>query len=104
MWWTFDSKQSLIILCLGKYLSESIETLKVKTTRHYAEDIFKKLVVIVMMLVPGPFNGYHEIGITQQSLVRINWNFGSKRQNRFSHTSLKILVLWLIFSVPDPLL
>ena len=29
--------------------------------RHYAKDIFKKLVVIAMMLVPGPFNGYHEM-------------------------------------------
>ena len=29
--------------------------------RHYAKDIFKKFVVIAMMLVPGPFNGYHEM-------------------------------------------
>ena len=36
---TSVSKQSLIILCLGKYLSESFETLKAKTTRHYAKDI-----------------------------------------------------------------
>ena len=34
MWWTSDSKQSLIILRLGKYLSESFETLKVKTTNY----------------------------------------------------------------------
>ena len=39
MRWTSDSKQSLIILCLGKYLSESFETLKVKTKRHYAKDV-----------------------------------------------------------------
>ena len=43
-------------------------------------------------------------GITWQSLIRINWNFGTKKQNRFSHSSLKILVLRLIFSVPDHLL
>ena len=42
--------------------------------------------------------------ITQQSFVRINWNFGTKGQNRVSHSSLKILVLKLIVSVPDPLL
>ena len=39
MCWASDSKQSLIILWLGKYLSESFETLKVKTARHYAKDI-----------------------------------------------------------------
>ena len=41
MWWTSDSNQSLIILCLGKYLSESFETFKAKTKRHYAKDIWK---------------------------------------------------------------
>ena len=30
MWWTSDSKQSLIILCLSKTLSESFETLQAK--------------------------------------------------------------------------
>ena len=28
------------MLCLGKYLSESFETLDAKTTRHYAKDIW----------------------------------------------------------------
>ena len=41
MWWTFDSKQSLIILCLGKYLSESFETLKPKTT-DIMQKVFEK--------------------------------------------------------------
>ena len=54
----------------------------------------------------GPrFNGSMDItksDITQQSLVRINCNFGTKRQNRFSHSSQKIVVLRLIFWVPDP--
>ena len=40
--------------------------------------------------------------MTQQSFVRINWNFGTKRQNRVSHSSLKMLVLELIFLVPEP--
>ena len=39
-----------------------------------------------------------------QSLIRINRNFETKRQNRFFHGSLKRLVLRLIFSVPDLLL
>ena len=43
-------------------------------------------------------------GITQQSLVKINWNFGATSQNRFFRRSLKRLVLRLKFSVPDPLL
>ena len=32
-------------------------------------------------------------GITQKSVVRINWNFATRRQNRFSHSSLNVLVL-----------
>ena len=32
-------------------------------------------------------------GITQQSVVRINWNFATRSQNRFSHSSLKVLVI-----------
>ena len=39
MWWTSDSKQSLNILCLGKYLSKSFETLEAETRRHYAKDL-----------------------------------------------------------------
>ena len=38
MRWTSDFKQSLIILCLSKYLSESFETLKVKL-----QDIMQKI-------------------------------------------------------------
>ena len=52
------------------------------------------MVVIAMMSVPSPFNGYHEMN-------RINWNFGIGRQNKVSQSSLKTLVLELIFSVPD---
>ena len=82
MWWTSDSKQSLNILCLGKYLSESFETLKAKTTRHYPEDIWKKLVVIAMMSVPGPFTGDHQMGhnsaVTRQNQLEF-WNQKAKQ-------------------------
>ena len=61
MWWTSDSKQSLNTQCLGKYLSKSSEILNAETTRDYAKHLWKKLVVIVMMSVPGPFNVYHEM-------------------------------------------
>ena len=61
MWWTSDSKQSLIVLCLGKCLFKSSETLNGETTKHYAEDLWKKLVVIAMLSVPVPFNGYDEM-------------------------------------------
>ena len=103
MWWTSDSKQSFIILCFRKYLSESIETLKVKTIyKTLCKRYLKKLVVIAMMSVPGPFNGHHEM--RHNSAVAHQSQFGTKRQNRFSHSSLKILVLRLIFLVPDPML
>ena len=39
MWWRSDSKQSLNILYLGKYLCKSLETLKTGTTRRYAIDL-----------------------------------------------------------------
>ena len=39
MRWTSDSKQSLNILCLGKYLCKSLETVKTETTRHHAKDL-----------------------------------------------------------------
>ena len=55
------SNNPLNTLCIGKYLSKSFETLKAETARHYAKHLWKKLVVIVMMSVPGPFNGYHEM-------------------------------------------
>ena len=98
MWWTCDSK-----LCLGKYLSESFETLKAETTRHYAKHLWKKLVVIVMMSVPGPFNGYHEMKHNSAIICRNQLEFWNQKADRVSHSSLKILVLKLMFSVPDPL-
>ena len=67
--------------------------------RHYAKDIWKK---IGCHAVPGPFNGYHKMR-HNSAVTCQNWNFGTKRQNRFSHSSLKILVLRLIFSIPNPL-
>ena len=42
------------MLFLGKYFSKSSEILKAETTRHYAKQLSKKLVVIVMISVPGP--------------------------------------------------
>ena len=82
MWWTSDSKQSLIILSLGKYLSKSFEALKAETTRHCAKDLWKTLPVIAMMLVPAPFNGYHEMkhnwAITRQIHLE-SWNQKAKQ-------------------------
>ena len=85
---TSDSKQSLIVLCLGKYLSKSFETLKVETTRHCAKDLRKKLAVIAMMSVPGPFNRHHEMkhnwAITHQNHLEF-WN--QKAKQGFSQQS-----------------
>ena len=82
MWWTSDSTQSLFILCLGKYWFKSFETLKTETTRHYAKDLWRKLVVIAMMSVPGPFNGYHETShnsaIARQNQLEF-WNQKAKQ-------------------------
>ena len=66
------------------------------------QKIFEKIGCHGDDAVPGPFNGYHEMR-HNSSVTCQNWNFGTKRQNRFSHSSLKILVLRLIFSVPNPL-
>ena len=49
------------VLCLCKYLSKLFQTSQAETTRHHAKDLLKKMVVVLMMSVPDPFNGYHEI-------------------------------------------
>ena len=90
MCWTSNSRQSLIILCLGKYLSESFETLKATTTRHYARDILKKLVVIAMISVPGPFSGYHKMKHNSAATCQNRLEFWNQKENRFSHSSVNI--------------
>ena len=64
----------------------------------------KKLVVIAMMPVPGPFNRYHEVKHNSAITPQNQLEFWKQRQNRVSRSSFKILVLKPIFSVPDPLL
>ena len=63
-------------------MSESLETLKAKTTRRYSEDILKKLVVFAMMSVSGPFNGDHEMrhnsAVTRQNQLQF-WNQKGKQ-------------------------
>ena len=58
--WTSDSKQPLNILCLGKYLSKSFETLcwnyKISCLRP-----LKKLGCHGNYVILGHFNGYHEM-------------------------------------------
>ena len=82
MWWTSDSKRSLNILCLGKYLCKSLGTLKTETTRHYAKDLWQKWVAIAMMSVPDPFNEYHEMkhnsAITRQNQLEF-WDQNAKQ-------------------------
>ena len=79
MWWTSDSKLSLNIVCLSKYLSKSFETLKAETTRHYAKHFWEKLVAIVMMSVPGPFNGYHEMKHNSAIICQNQLEFWNQR-------------------------
>ena len=65
----------------------------------------KKLVIIAMMSVPGPFNGYHKMrhnsAFTGQKQLEF-WN--KKGEQIFSCGSLKILVLTLTFLIRDSLL
>ena len=68
------------------------------------QKIFEKIGCHGDMSIPGPFNGYHKMRHNSAVTRQINWNFGTKRQNRFSHGSLEILVLGLIFLVPDPII
>ena len=76
-----DSKQSLNILCLGKYLCKSLETLKteIKTLRKRS---LKKWVAIAMMSVPDPFNEYHKMkhnsAITCQNQIEF-WDQNAKQ-------------------------
>ena len=57
MSWTSGAKQSLNMLCHGKYLFKSFETLQTEVARYYV----KKLVAIVILSVPDPLNGFHNI-------------------------------------------
>ena len=75
-----DSKQSLNALCLGKYFFKSFETLEAETKRHYAKDLCKKLVVLVMMLVLDPLNGYH----------KVKYNSAISRQNQLELLGQKV--------------
>ena len=68
--------------CLGRYLSKSFETLEAETTRNYAKDLSENLVVKVVMSIPGPFNGHHEMehnsAITSQNQLEC-WNQNAKQ-------------------------
>ena len=41
-------------------------------------------------------------GITRQPVVRINWNFETRRQKRFSYSSLKLFGPWAHIFDPRP--
>ena len=47
-------------------------------------------------------SGIKSIKIDKICDVRINWNFGIRMQNKVSHSSIKMFVFNLIFSVPGP--
>ena len=55
----------------NKYLSKSFKTLEAETTRHYANDLRRKLVAIVILSVPYPFKEFqekkHNLAITIQN-------------------------------------
>ena len=78
--WTSDSKQPLNILCLGKYLSKSFETLcwnyKISCLRP-----LKKLGCHGNYVILGHFNGYHEMkhnsASTHQNQLEF-WNQNSR--------------------------
>ena len=55
MSWTSGSKQSLNMLYLSKYLYKSFET------QDITLKVFEKLVAIVILSVPDPCNGFHDM-------------------------------------------
>ena len=63
------------------------------------QKIFEKLVVIAMKSVPGPLNGYHKMRHNSAVTCQNQLEFWNQRQNRFSHSSLKILALRPVFSL-----
>ena len=77
-----DGHLILNILCLGKYLSKSFETLQAENTRHHVKIFEKNLAVIMMTSVSGPFNGYHEMkhnsAVTRQNEMEF-WNQKAKQ-------------------------
>ena len=47
-----------------------------------------------MMSVPGPFNGYHEMKHNSAITCQNHLEFWNQRQNKASHSSLKIVGPW----------
>ena len=63
------------------------------------QKILEKLVAIAMKSVPGPLNGYHKMRHNSAVPCQNQLEFWNQRQNRFSHSSLKMLVLRPEFSL-----
>ena len=83
----FGSKKSLNIQCLSRYVSKSFKTLKAESKRHFTKDLSRKLVVIVIISIPDPFNGFyktemqsqdfhgcHATKLEQTSLIENRWH------------------------------
>ena len=60
MSWASGSKQSLNIQCLSKYVPKSYKTSEAESTIHFEKRSLKKFVVIVIISIPDPFNGFHK--------------------------------------------
>ena len=88
--WTSGSKQSVNIQCLSKYVSKSFKTLKAES-KDILQKIFEKMVVIVIIPIPDPFNGFHKnehnLAIICQSHLEF-WK--QKEKNYFLYQSKKI--------------
>ena len=92
------------MVCLSKYLSNTFETLKAETARHYAKHFLRKIGYHSDDVDPRPFNRYHEMKHNSAIICQNQLEFWNQGQNRVSHSSLKSLVLKLKVLVPDPLL
>ena len=99
MSWASGSKQSLNIQCLSKHVSKSFKTLNAESESYFARDLQTKMVVIVIISIPDPFNGFHKnkhnLAITCQSHLE----FWDQKEKIISHTSLNNLINKLVIFI-----
>ena len=64
MSWASDSKQCSNVQCLSKYVSKSFKTLEAESIRHFAKDLRKKSIVIVIISILDPSMDFTGMSIT----------------------------------------
>ena len=83
---------SLYVSIICKYVSKSFKTLKTFCKRSLT-----KVVVIVIIPIPDPFNGFHKNDYNLAITCQSHLEFWDQKGKMFSDSSLKNLINKLVF-------